>query len=85
MALRQNFFGKLALKSLSKLEEVPRHDPRVTSSVKVRRRWTERHRCEPRRQDSFTATSLDVGLGEPLRPWSGPVDPGTVTGSWTLS
>ena len=29
--------------------------------------------------------SLDVGLGEPLRPWSGPVDPGTVTGSWTLS
>ena len=24
--------------------------------------------------------SLDVGLGEPLRPWSGPVDPGTVTG-----
>ena len=82
MALRQNFFGKLALKSLSRLEEVPRHDqgspPQFKSGIGGLSIVDANHIKIP------SQPSLDTGLGAPLNLWSGPVDPGTVTGGWPL-
>lgn len=82
MALRQNFFGKLAHKSLSRLEEVPWHDqgspPRFKSGIGGLSLLDANHIKIP------SLPSRDTGLGEPLRLRSGPVDPGTVTGGWPL-
>lgn len=80
--MRQNFFGKLAHKSLSRLEEVPWHDqgspPRFKSGIGGLSLLDANHIKIP------SLPSRDTGLGEPLRLRSGPVDPGTVTGGWPL-
>lgn len=80
--MRQNFFGKLALKALSRLEEEPRHDqgspPQFQSGIGGLSVVDANHIKIP------SQPSLDTGLGAPRRLWSGPVDPGTVTGGWPL-